>query len=370
MPQAKKYIDSGFKALNPKQTEVFKNTDIEFEDLSSYINYSSSQELKDDKGYVQYTDNDNNIYWYDAKNKQVYSSDYKKISKPIDELNKTTKKGNLVEYINTNMKDISTEDKWELYKYNIISTSENDKGQSQLTRAEDLIKNKLTTKEDYMNLLDGFIENKISLPDQETTDKLIQNKINLDTFYNYNLDLTKQKEQNKAEVRTSLPISENEKENRASVTTKQKCKILENPKYSNADKKKIYTTFVSSNDDTYNNIELLTNGNISINAYLNYKQQDIKGDDDPKSNVKGKTKSGSKKENVKNYLQNSNLSDVEKAYIYGKSYSLNDNYNGYYDILTNQIEQIKSRITQNELRELYKSLYNVQELEDGSLQWK
>jgi len=268
------------------------------------------------------------------------------------------------------MKDISDDDKWELYKYNIISTTENDDGKSQLTRAEDLIKNKLTTRDEYMNLFNKFVEKGIDIPDQKTTDKLIENKINLNTYYNYKSDVQKQKKQNEKEFKSAFPVSKDKKEESTQVTDKQKCAILQDSKYTDKEKQKIYETFVGSDDNSYNNLKLLTDDNISINAYLDYKQQDIKGDDDPKSNIKGKTIKGSPKKNFQEYLNTSNLSDIEKAYIYGHNYSLKDNYNNYYTIITNQIESMRSKLNEEEIKSIYKYLYNVKELENGDLIWK
>jgi hypothetical protein len=372
LPEAQKYVDSGFKALNGKQTELYENTDLDFDELKDYLKYSSSQELKDDKGYVQYTDDNNNIYWYDTKNKKLYTSDYKTSSKSVDDLKKSTKKENLIEYVD-NMDNLSEEDKWELYKYNIISTTENDEGKSQLTRAEQLIDKKLTTKSEYMNILEKSVKNGIEIPDQETTDKLIDNKISLNTYYNFKQDIANQKEKNKNELKKSVPLSEEAKEQKSSVSDKQKCEILQNKKYSDKDKEKIYETFVNSKDTTYQNLKSL-NGKISINAYLGYKQQDIKGDDDPDSNIKGQTVSGSTKKNFLNYLSQSGLTLEEQAYLYGKRYSFNtkDDYkataDAYYNVLMNQINNAK--LSEEERKSVLKSLKNVKELEDGSLVWK
>ena len=370
LPQAKEYIKGGFKSLTGEQTKLYEDTNINYDKLNSYFDYSSSQSLKDDKGNIQYTDGNNNVYWYDSKNKTLYDSNYKQSTKDIKDLNKSSKKENLINYINDNMQDISSDDKWKLYQYNIISTTENDDGKSQLTRAEDLIKNKLTTRDEYMNLYNKFTTDGIDIPDQKTTDKLIENKINLNTYYNFKKDLKEQKLKNEQEFKSLLPVSKEKKEESTEVTDKQKCAILQDSKYTDKEKQKLYENFVGSDDNSYNNLKLLTDDNISINAYLDYKQQDIKGTDDPKSIIKGKTISGSKKKNVEEYLRTSNLSQLEQAYIYGHSYSLNKNYNNYYTTLTNQIENMRSKLTEEQIKDIYKSLHNVQELEDGRLIWK
>jgi len=99
---------------------------------------------------------------------------------------------------------------------------------------------------------------------------------------------------------------------------------------------------------------------------MNYKLQDIKGDEDTKSNIKGKTVSGSKKENVYNYLKNSNLSTVERLYIYGTSYKLDNKSRG---ILQNTINN--SSLTQEEKLEIYGRLTaNVEKYKDGTYHWK
>lgn len=104
LPQAKEYIKGGFKSLTGEQTKLYEDTNINYDKLNSYFDYSSSQSVTDDKGYKQYTDSAGNIYWYDSKNKTLYNSEYKQANKKLEDLTKSSKKENLINYINDNIR--------------------------------------------------------------------------------------------------------------------------------------------------------------------------------------------------------------------------------------------------------------------------
>src|SRR5699024_4299371 len=107
----------------------------------------------------------------------------------------------------------------------------------------------------------------------------------------------------------------------ATLTTREKNSLLKSATYTDKEKKEIYSNILGKNDDDYKYLSKLED--INIEAYLDYKTQEIKADDDPESDIVGKTISGSKKENLIEYLNsNDELSNLDKIYILGKSYKL------------------------------------------------
>lgn len=169
---------------------------------------------------------------------------------------------------------------------------------------------------------------------------------------------------NKIKKETDSKKQSGELDEDQQLKDKDEIALLKNSKYSDKEKKEIYSKFINTKDTTYSSLNKITN--VNINAYLDYKLQDIKGDEDTKSNVKGKTVSGSKKENVYNYLSNSNLSTVERLYIYGTSYKLD---NQGRTILQEAINS--SNLSQDEKLEIYGRLTaNVEKYKDGTYHWK
>jgi len=149
-----------------------------------------------------------------------------------------------------------------------------------------------------------------------------------------------------------------------SLTEKDKNKVLLDSSYTSKEKKTIYKATTGKNDELYDNLSKLTD--VNINAYLEYKLQDIKGDEDTKSNIVGKTKSGSKKANVKEYIINSNLSGIEKLYIYGKTYKFDKTEK--YSMIS---YLAKSNLSKEDKQQVIKGLTaNVEKHKDGNYYWK
>lgn len=74
-----------------------------------------------------------------------------------------------------------------------------------------------------------------------------------------------------------------------------------------------YTFTKSGEDNHYNTLQKLNGGKVSSD-YMNYLQQEFKAD----KNKKGNTISGSRAKKVREWLKNSNLSNIEMYYIYAK----------------------------------------------------
>lgn len=174
-----------------------------------------------------------------------------------------------------------------------------------------------------------------------------------------------------ADYKNKLAQATEEKKKReddedATLTTREKNSLLKSATYTDKEKKEIYSNILGKNDDDYKYLSKLED--INIEAYLDYKTQEIKADDDPESDIVGKTISGSKKENLIEYLNsNDELSNLDKIYILGKSYKLDSSQRAY-------IQQIvdNSDLTAEEKKEFYKNLSssNIEELEDGTIRWK
>ena len=109
------------------------------------------------------------------------------------------------------------------------------------------------------------------------------------------------------------------------VKKQEKLEYLHEMKTTDNTKRIIYQDTLGTNDNIYKYLNQLTNNKVSINQYLDYKTQgdSLKADDNPYSNIVGKTISGSKKKKVVNYLNNSDFTAVERLYIYGTQYAFN-----------------------------------------------
>ena len=308
----KTYVESEFKSLNGEETKVYEESNVDFYKLQEYFNYSKQEGIK---------------------------------------------KEDKINYVSS--MNISDSDKWNLYKHNILSSTERDDGTSQLTDAEYIIKNNMATEKEYMKLYSDAVKNKVEFPSTETLKELKQEKLSLKTYLDYKTEAKKE----------TIAKRRRKQDENASLTDAEQCQILIDSNYTDKEKKAIYSNYIAKNDKTYLYLEKLTGNKVNINQYLDYKTAEIKGIDDPKSIVKGKTKSGSKKANLQKYLRESNFSEVEALYIYGTQNSLNSTQRVQ---ITNYINKAKQagRLTASEEKELYKKLKSVEELENGQIRWK
>lgn len=179
--------------------------------------------------------------------------------------------------------------------------------------------------------------------------------ISTETYATYRNELTKATEKKRKE--------ENDEE--ATLNKKEKVAIINNSKYTSEEKKAMYEKTYGNQDTTFKYLNKITD--INIDAYLDYISEEIKADDDPNSKIKGKTISGSKKKNLKEYLNNpdNGLSYIERLYIYGRSYGLDRNER---QTITNAVK--KAGLTSKEQKEFYLTLHDVYEEEDGTIKWK
>ena len=319
LPSAQQYVDSNFKSLNGEETIVYEQSNIDYNELKDYFDYSKKEKIK------------------------------------------KTDKLNYIDNMN-----LSTGDKWNLYKHNIISDTERKDGTSQLSDAEYILKNKMATKSEYMKLYASAERNNVEFPETETLKELNDIGLDLKTYMDYKTKLTKgnrkKKEEAEKQEKSMLPISEKDKLSK-SLNTAEKIELLSN--YTDDEKKKIYKNYIGDSDEIYDNLETLTKGKISINDYLDYKTADIEGVDDPNSLIKRKTISGSKKKNLLNFLKNSDFSTIERIYIKGTNNTLDSNEKAMLESYVNGLG-----LTNAERKAIYKKIKNYQELEDGRYRLK
>lgn len=177
-------------------------------------------------------------------------------------------------------------------------------------------------------------------PEYVTIEAIKKAKGNVTDYFIYNT-LSKDQEKNNEKIATLLNIDTD-----------------------NETKKAIYSNKLNKTDEVYNNLSKITD--ITIDPYLEYKLQNFTADEDTKSSIEGKTISGSKKEKVIDYINKSNLNDIEKVYIYGTQYKLSTNKEK--QLISQAIE--KTNLKNSEKYEIYKKLKDIETYKDGSYGWK
>ncbi len=313
LPKAKSYVEDGFKSLNAEQTEVYEKTKIDFDKLKEYFAYSKADNVK---------------------------------------------KNDKMEHI-SNM-NTSVDNQWELYKYNVFSSSERDNGTSQVTDAEYAIKNKMATKKEYMKLYKDAEKNKVEFPNDEKLEELKNSNLNLSTYMKYQTEVKKATNEKK---RSMLPVSDDSKV----LSDKDKIRIIQSSTYKEEERRTIYANYIGKDDDTYNTLSKLQDGETNIDAYLDYKLQKFTGDEDTSSNIVGKNVSGSSKNKTMEYLRKSSLTDIEKIYIVGTKYAneLNESQKEYIFNLVN-----KKITDEKELNKVLKKFEDLDQHKNGEWHWK
>ncbi len=122
-------------------------------------------------------------------------------------------------------------------------------------------------------------------------------------------------------------------------------------------------TYISSGEDYhYNTLQTINNGKVSSD-YLDYLQQEFKADKDKKGN----SISGSRQKKVSEYLQNSNLTNIEMYYIYAKEgYACTKNGNG---LTQKQRNTLRKALENNKLnldQETYESMIKILDEADAN----
>lgn len=151
------------------------------------------------------------------------------------------------------------------------------------------------------------------------------------------------------------------------VKQKEKLEYLRDMTTDNKTKSIIYQDTFGTKDTTYQNLKLLTKDKVAIDDYLNYKTEDLSADRKADGTKKGKAVSGSAKNKLINFLNNSKFNGIERLYIYGQNYKLNSTQRAQLQNYINKLD-----ITPQEKKDIYLDLSssNVVEMADGSIRWK
>lgn len=357
--EGQKYLED-FEGLNPKETALYDKSKIDFNELQNYLKVSDKAIVTDKNKYNRYLDSKGDEYWYDSKNKKLYDRNYNVSNISIYDLNKDTKKEILTNYIED--MNISLDQKWDLYNFNIFS-------EVQAENAQYALKNKMTTKEKYIEMYKDSLNNDVSMPNQKELTELKENGLNLSTYMDYKTKLNKEQEkvkkQNEQKKKTMLPTKDFKED---TFSTKDKIKLITSSNYTNKEKDIIYSQYIDKDDDIYNNLKLINNNDISkIDTYLNYKTTDLSADRKDDGTKNGKVISGSAKEKIIDYLNESDFSSIESLYLYGGKYKLSDLEKKTFEEYIDDLE-----ITPEERKDIYLTLSssNIVEMKDGSIKWK
>ena len=266
-------------------------------------------------------------------------------------------------YLNEISKDIGDlyAEKRDIQNSNLSNKEKRDKCKNIQAKINDIAKNALKTLEEakITNTTASFNGTQYYKDEEENWKEIdnddIPSGLSVDTYGDY---------KNKLAIETDKKRKEKNDDD-INLTSKEKANILKRSSYTDKEKKKIYSEILGKKDDDYKYLSKLEN--ININAYLDYKIQEIKGDEDSSSDIVGKTKSGSKKNNLIRYLNSSELSNLDKIYILGKSNKLTTEQGTILENIVNN-----SSLTSDEKKEFYKGLAssNVEELKNGNLRIK
>lgn len=152
------------------------------------------------------------------------------------------------------------------------------------------------------------------------------------------------------------------KEIQGEKATQRKNKVLLDSNYSSTTKSIIYENTTGKDDKLYN---VLNNGNININEYLDYKIRDSKDEFLADKNNDGEPISGSSKKKVYNYVNNNITGVGNRLIILGNQYKLKDNERKALSEYINKIiPKTKDRI------EVYKKLTKNFVVKDGKVYYK
>lgn len=144
--------------------------------------------------------------------------------------------------------------------------------------------------------------------------------------------------------------------------TQRKNKVLLDLNYSSTTKSIIYENTTGKDDNLYN---ILSNGNVNINEYLDYKIRDSKYEFSADKNSDGESISGSSKKKVYNYVNNNITGVGNRLIILGNQYKLKDNERKALSEYINKIiPKAKDRI------EVYKKITKNFVVKNGKVYYK
>lgn len=241
LPEAKSYADNNYKSLNAKQTEMYKYAKLPYKQLLEYTN--SKLKKKEDK--IKYLQDQN---WTEQQ-------------------------------------------KWGIFKYDILNNTERDDGGSQLKDAEYIISTG-TSKNEFMKSYDKAQKNNIDIPTEKEYKKMNERGLKFKTYIDYKVTEKNETQKRKKQGR----LKENQ-----SLKAKDKIQILLDSTYSNKEIGAIYENYIKAEKDTEYDI-IVNNAKVDIKTYLKFKQQEFESDKKDDGTLNGKTVSKSKQKKVIEYL--------------------------------------------------------------------
>lgn len=298
LPEAQNYS----KSLNAKQTKIYEESNIPYKELLDFI----------DKGM--------------------------------------TKKEDKLNYLNST--DLATEQKWGIYKYDILSNTTRADGSSQLQDAEYIIENGVS-KEQFINIYNKAQKNNIDIPTQKEYKQMKKSNISLNNYIDYKI---KEKDETKKQ-RDNGTLSKNQ-----SLSNVDKIDILLNSRYSDKEKRGIYENYIKSEKDT--EYKIMSYTNVDIDEYLKYKQQEFESDYEDDGTTTGKAISNSKQKKVYEYVNSSGMNYEQRLLLLGMKYKLNVQER---TTLANYVNNLD--ITSVEKIEIYEKLKGFTVYKNGNVNW-
>jgi hypothetical protein len=147
-----------------------------------------------------------------------------------------------------------------------------------------------------------------------------------------------------------------------SLKQKDKIQILLNSKYSDKEKKALYSTYIKNEQDT--EYEIMNYANTDIDEYLKYKQQGFDSDYVDNGTVNGKAISSSKQRKVYEYINSAKMTYEQKLLLLGMQYKLTS---GERSTLAKYVDTLN--ITSDEKLKAYKKIKGFTVYKNGKVSW-
>ncbi len=147
-----------------------------------------------------------------------------------------------------------------------------------------------------------------------------------------------------------------------SLKQKDKIQILLNSKYSDKEKKALYSTYIKNEQDT--EYEIMNYANTDIDEYLKYKQQGFDSDYADNGTINGKAISGSKQRKVYEYINSAKMTYEQKLLLLGMQYKLTS---GERSTLAKYVDTLD--ITSDEKLKAYKKIKGFTVYKNGKVSW-
>ena len=147
-----------------------------------------------------------------------------------------------------------------------------------------------------------------------------------------------------------------------SLKQKDKIQILLNSKYSDKEKKAIYSTYIKNEQDT--EYEIMNYANTDIDEYLKYKQQGFDSDYADNGTINGKAISGSRQRKVYEYINSAKMTYEQKLLLLGMQYKLTF---GERSTLAKYVDTLN--ITSDEKLKAYKKIKGFTVYKNGKVSW-